>query len=431
MARTSRFTSIAALLGATLAISGAGVGTASAAGICAGLEALLLADGSTLCTHGNDDHLLTLDEVLADTTAVVEQVAAQTTTDLLGNVVTVPTTPVTQNKTAAANNTATRNKVDGAVPALPPTCMGNGTDGQRVELLAIDVTGSEIAPAADADLRRWAGQVTWTYEASAQRDGADRHVRWTTQATDKGCNVAITRLSLAAADVDGFQATIAALGKLGFDRKDRKYLAFVNVSDGICGIGTVPIDDRAGEANSSNHTTGYSRIDAPCWGTGDAGFYSVAAHELTHNLGGVQNTAPNASGGYHCTDQWDLMCYADGNNDVSLVCVDDNDATAGDGDHNNRLLDCNTDDYFNASSQVRGHLATHWNVADSIFLWDGTKVQQPAPTQAEEEAEAAPQERTAAAVTEVSDRNSTVVGELIDWVLDLFRLLSGEGLLTA
>ena len=43
-----------------------------------------------------------------------------------------------------------------------------------------------------------------------------------------------------------------------------------------------------------------------CWIAG------VAAHELGHTLGAVNNNAPNASGYGHCTDEWDVMCYQDG-----------------------------------------------------------------------------------------------------------------------
>ena len=39
---------------------------------------------------------------------------------------------------------------------------------------------------------------------------------------------------------------------------------------------------------------------------------SVALHEVTHTLGAVQNGAPHSSKAGHCTDEWDIMCYADG-----------------------------------------------------------------------------------------------------------------------
>jgi hypothetical protein len=83
-----------------------------------------------------------------------------------------------------------------------------------------------------------------------------------------------------------------------------------------------------------------------------------------HNIGGVQLSAPNTSGGWHCVDEWDLMCYSDTPNHPTMVtrCPD----TA-----RNRLFDCNHDDYFHTSPTPGSYLATRWNAANSQYLIGG------------------------------------------------------------
>src|SRR5437867_1399841 len=77
-----------------------------------------------------------------------------------------------------------------------------------------------------------------------------------------------------------------------------------------CGIGTLIGDSRTDATNYNNTYGSYSRVDSGCWGLASS-YQSVEAHELMHNLGAVQATAPHSTGG-HCYDEWDLMCYDDG-----------------------------------------------------------------------------------------------------------------------
>jgi hypothetical protein len=133
-----------------------------------------------------------------------------------------------------------------------------------------------------------------------------------------------------------------------------------------CGIGTFAGDEQASSANRSNGGPSYGRSDSGCWTSG------VAAHELGHNLGAVNNSAPNSSKAGHCLDEYDVMCYNDSGGRLTTVgCA----AKAHD-----LRLDCNHDDYFNTNPSPGSYLSKHWNVADSQFLLNTEGITTPDPT---------------------------------------------------
>jgi hypothetical protein len=89
-------------------------------------------------------------------------------------------------------------------------------------------------------------------------------------------------------------------------------------------------------------------------------------HEVMHTLGAVQPSAPHFSGGAHCYEIYDVMCYTpqDGTTDVFLrnceiIAVPPNPG---------KPLDCGNDDYFDPAPARGSYLASHWNVYDSGFL---------------------------------------------------------------
>jgi hypothetical protein len=88
----------------------------------------------------------------------------------------------------------------------------------------------------------------------------------------------------------------------------------------------------------------------------------------------VQITAPHSNGAWHCTDESDRMCYDDGSGKaMQYVC-----SSTGES-----LLDCNGDDYFNVTPPAGSWLASHWNIANSVFLENaepGGTVMSPSPT---------------------------------------------------
>jgi hypothetical protein len=158
-----------------------------------------------------------------------------------------------------------------------------------------------------------------------------------------------------------------------------------------CGIAEIYGDDRPAQDNYNNGRTGvkgmFSRVDNGCWGLSGQ---SVEAHEVMHNMGGVQTSAPHATRYSHCWDESDRMCYADGSGSaMKQICPTQQE----------NLFDCNHDDYYFAGSPPAGnYLATHWNVADSAFLaGTGGGTGTPPPPPPGPTAPSAPQNLTAAA----------------------------------
>ena len=133
------------------------------------------------------------------------------------------------------------------------------------------------------------------------------------------------------------------------------------------GIAQVQGDDRADAGNISNA----GGLMATMWtnpSTAPAPFGwqpTVMLHEITHNLGGVQQSAPHHTSGFHCVDGQDVMCYPDGTPEAAgynaNVCPQAAGAIP-------QTYDCGHDDYFNPDPAVGSYLDTHWNVYSSVFM---------------------------------------------------------------
>ncbi|MFL4951843.1 hypothetical protein ACJ6WE_37755 [Streptomyces sp. MMS24-I31] len=241
---------------------------------------------------------------------------------------------------------------DGAsTPGATVPCTGDGKSGNRVQVLYVHAPGQNRLAQYRSSFQRWAADTDSIYNDSAKETGGTRHIRFL---TDSACAAKVTAVELPASDMQSFDGMNRDLGAKGFDRHDRKYLIFSDAKK-YCGIGTLAGDDRPGAGNLSNFGPSYARVDAGCWSG------QTAAHELGHNLGAVNDSAPHSSRGGHCVDEWDIMCYSDTpyHPRMQVLCPD----RAKD-----YRLDCNHDDYYNTAPKPGSYLATHWNVADNSFL---------------------------------------------------------------
>ena len=235
-------------------------------------------------------------------------------------------------------------------------CDGDGRSGKRVQAISARLAGTPSRRSTVLPLIRTAAAgVQSAFLASAARTDGVRRPRWV---TGPDCSLAIEEVELSEAARRSFNTTITELAQAGHARTDRKYLIWFDTSI-YCGIGTFWGDDRPTADNLSETRVGYARVDAGCWGWAEA-------HELMHNLGAVQNTAPHTTAGIapgafaHCTDEYDLMCYADASGvTLTVVCPD----RGLDGQ-----FDCGNDDYFHTDPPPGSYLASHWNAADSGWL---------------------------------------------------------------
>jgi hypothetical protein len=262
--------------------------------------------------------------------------------------------------------------------ALPAAaCVGNGQDGPRIQVIYARASDRTDRFATSlGTIRTVSDGVNQIFVNSAAKTGGVRHVRFV---HDSLCRVIVENVVLTPAGDNSFGNTINELIDQGYNRADRKYLVFVDVTGVLCGIANLMSDsDKAAMANANSAGGMYARVDANCWAAG------VAAHEVMHNLGGVQDDAPNTTfnrptdnPGGHCIDERDVMCYsdydADGNGSLDsppmqMICPDPSSES---------LFDCGDNDYFHTNPGAGNYLATHWNTADNPFLIGGATISCP------------------------------------------------------
>ena len=310
---------------------------------CAG-EFRVPVEGQLVCTHGPDPAPPGMD-------VRVNRSVAELRADTFG----------------PASASAAPQELDALIP-----CIGDGTSGKRVQVIYARAEDSpDHFDAVRAMIPVWAAEASSVFDESAAQTGGSRRVRYVTTPGPE-CELDVDSVTVSAEGAELFDETVKELLAAGYDSPSRKYMVFMDAHV-LCGIGEVRDDERPGAANVSNGVPGtalFSRIDETCWGRlGD--WISAEAHELVHNLGGVQDQAPHSTGQFHCVDEYDAMCYQEGPfaPPLQFLCPPAEE----------RLLDCGDDDYFSTAPPPGSYLATHWNVANSAFLTKASEPPSPVP----------------------------------------------------
>jgi hypothetical protein len=245
---------------------------------------------------------------------------------------------------------------ESTAPAPRALCIDDGVPGPRIQMVYVHRNDranrlDELLPT----FRRLASEMDLIFDQSARKTGGSLRVRFVTD----NCRVDVQRLAVTDNAISGFGSLIQKMDDAGYNDLDRKYLMMVDASV-FCGVGTYAGGSKADDPGTEAHDfTGYARVDLPCWDAGSM------AHEISHTMGAVQNSAPNTSRGGHCIDEWDVMCYSDEpfKPRMRFVCED--------GAQDFRL-DCGSNDYFAARPKPGSYLTRHWNMADSQYLTTGS-----------------------------------------------------------
>ncbi len=97
-----------------------------------------------------------------------------------------------------------------------------------------------------------------------------------------------------------------------------------------------------------------------------AGYWNsnVTLHELSHAMGAVNTDAPDTSGGGHCVDGVDILCYDDDGLLSFLYSETQCPEASFDADWG-PPLDCMYDSYFDSKEESGEWLSDHWNTGGS------------------------------------------------------------------
>ena len=275
---------------------------------------------------------------------------------------------------------------------VTPVCYGDGTTGPRIQMVYGYVQGDpNRSKVAVPQVQAIAGKMEAIVRAASA--GKDLGIRF---AMTKGCKavdvkvVAFPREALyndkPGDDNTQFGHIAAHLDTLGMKRTDWKYNVLWDgwVDGGTCGLGELFGQDTQHPANYNNGlptlgartdstaVTGtrplllprlsvswnhvFGKAGPSCWGAGKNDWPIAALHEMQHNIGAVQSSAPHSDGGAHCLDVPSVMCYG---KDVVHVKQCDNKPVP--------VFDCGQDDYWNPNPPAGSYLDLHANLARSQY----------------------------------------------------------------
>ena len=252
-------------------ISGSPIAAAAGAGPCGDLDVVVI-QGVVACTHGGHD------------------------------------APV-----PVANDTFGKAKT--VAPAAP--CPGDGRSRRRVHVILgypSDTTLTD-GPAAKALVRQVVALADKNLDLQSPGVTGQHYRFWCRIDT----SVTVTIVTLDPIGSDGiytFDDVTNSLTAAGYTDPKAVYAVFVANIDSAYpygGQGTLAIDDQPDAAlNTNNQPFARFSMIRLSSGVSAEGIAIAFQHEVGHNMGAVQNSAPHASGSFHCYETNDIMCYNDG-----------------------------------------------------------------------------------------------------------------------
>jgi len=161
--------------------------------------------------------------------------------------------------TAAATAPAGVSALPGLTSHVAPSCTGNGSDGNRVQVLyVVEADDPDRFTSVLPILRNEVANVDDTFALSSAKDGGALRVRWVHDPAT--CQPLIKNVSVKSGDLASFATMLTAVKNAGYTATNRKYLMFADAAV-LCGVGHLMIDDRkTGNANDGGKAM-YARVD--------------------------------------------------------------------------------------------------------------------------------------------------------------------------
>lgn len=236
--------------------------------------------------------------------------------------------------------------------ATGPTCVHDPLNDHYAQLVLMDPLPSLPGSVSIDMVRNLAIVADELLAREARLFGHDVHIK--VLCDDDGLiDVKVVPVSVDSPTSD-YLALVLQMRAQGFALPNVHYWVYYDgYVPGIGGQASAPIDPDPGLNEGGNRGPQYSFT---------YGYRSpkIMLHELTHNMGGVSYQSPNTSGGAHCNDGRDVMCYSDGgwnSRYTSGVCPA------------REVYDCNHDDYFHPKPPQGNYLWDHWNIASPLNLF--------------------------------------------------------------
>lgn len=244
-----------------------------------------------------------------------------------------------------------------AVPATEPRCISSAIEDAYVTrvIYARAVDDTDGYAAHRGRIRSALRTAMGTVDAAAVATGAGGATL--KLICDGSGEIVVDNVVLPTpmAEAD-FSTVVRDLAALGYaDPRARHWVLYDDTGACACGgTGHISYDDSPNVWNANNGN-GATPVFAVNFG------YSTSSrlwlHELGHNLGAVQNSAPNTTLAGHCIDGRDTMCYSDGGPRGSAYSTSSCSI---------EVFDCGKDDYFNAQPAVGSYLDRRWNLGSPV-----------------------------------------------------------------
>ena len=315
---------------------------------------------------------------LAAAPAAARTVSTGPCGDLHPIVASADTTVCTHGGDRAPTRTTREARRSAPASTVPPApCTEDGVSGPRVRVLYGYPKGTSNRVTAFRPEIQQAVALADLNLDIATLTPPGKHYRLYCR-TDTAVSVTAVRLNPIGKDgaytFEDVMASLANQVALGFGKTNYRGRRFVYATFvdhiGCCypygGQATLQFDDRPDPTiNLNNQTSGgkYSMIRLGMGVDGDA---QIFQHEVGHNLGAVQDSAPHTSGGGHCFDGYDIMCYPDGGpyfaggGVMTYPCPVQADGLP--------TFDCGGDDYYNMTPAPGSYLESHWDLTNSRWL---------------------------------------------------------------